>query len=70
MFYNLEDPIGFARGVEFVLAPQSVRHFEQSYMPSMLRITSYDTVCHEHLDYYSFGVVNRILGRLGCAQST
>ena len=29
--------------------------FEQSYMPSMLRMNSYDTICHEHLEYYSLG---------------
>ena len=61
MFYDLEDPVSFAREVEGVLAPGGVWHFEQSYMPSMLRLTSYDTVCHEHLEYYSLGVANRIL---------
>jgi len=34
-------------------------------MPSMLRLTSYDTVCHEHLEYYSFSVVRRILEAAG-----
>jgi hypothetical protein len=34
-------------------------------MPSMLRLTSYDTVCHEHLEYYSLGVVQRILTEAG-----
>ena len=65
MFYDLEDPIGFARQIEQVLAPGGVWHFEQSYMPSMLRMTSYDTVCHEHLEYYSLGAVNRILDAAG-----
>jgi hypothetical protein len=65
MFYDLEDPIAFARDVESVLAPGGVWHFEQSYMPSMLRMTSYDTVCHEHLEYYSLGVVRRILEAAG-----
>ena len=65
MFYDLEDPIAFAREIEQVLAPGGVWHFEQSYMPSMLRMTSYDTVCHEHLEYYSLGVVNRILDAAG-----
>jgi C-methyltransferase-like protein/putative zinc binding protein/methyltransferase family protein len=65
MFYDLEDPIDFVRQVEQVLAPGGVWHFEQSYMPSMLRMTSYDTVCHEHLEYYSLSVVTRILGAAG-----
>ncbi|QTL03658.1 methyltransferase domain-containing protein [Aquabacter sp. L1I39] len=65
MFYDLEDPIAFAREVESVLAPGGIWHFEQSYMPSMLRLTSYDTVCHEHLEYYSFGVVQAILAAAG-----
>lgn len=65
MFYDLEDPIAFARQVEEVLAPGGIWHFEQSYMPSMLRMTSYDTVCHEHLEYYSLGTVQRILSAAG-----
>lgn len=61
MFYDLESPIGFAREVESVLADDGIWHFEQSYMPSMLRLNSYDTICHEHLEYYSLGVVKKIL---------
>ena len=61
MFYDLEDPIAFARQVASVLAADGLWHFEQSYMPSMLRLNSYDTICHEHLEYYSLGVVMRIL---------
>jgi hypothetical protein len=65
MFYDLEDPVSFAREVENVLAPGGIWHFEQSYMPSMLRLTSYDTVCHEHLEYYSLSVVRRVLDEAG-----
>lgn len=61
MFYDLEDPVWFAREVGKVLAPDGVWHFEQSYMPSMLRLTSYDTICHEHIEYYSLGVIEKIL---------
>ncbi len=61
MFYDLEDPIAFAREVHNVLAEDGVWHFEQSYMPSMLRLCSYDTICHEHLEYYSLAVVKYIL---------
>lgn len=61
MFYDLDDPIAFTRDVASVLAPEGLWHFEQSYMPAMLRTTSYDTICHEHLEYYSLDVVRKIL---------
>jgi hypothetical protein len=65
MFYDLEDPVAFARDVRDCLAPDGAWHFEQSYMPSMLRSTAYDTVCHEHLEYYSLATVRRILQDAG-----
>ena len=37
MFYDLDDPVQFAREIDEVLADDGVWHFEQSYMPSMLR---------------------------------
>jgi hypothetical protein len=65
MFYDLEAPAAFVRDVARVLAPDGLWHFEQSYMPSMLRANSYDTVCHEHLEYYSLGVVSSLLQQCG-----
>ena len=65
MFYDLEDLISFVKQVASALAPDGVWHFEQSYMPSMLRMNSYDTICHEHLEYYSLDVVLRILDAAG-----
>ncbi|WP_135211579.1 class I SAM-dependent methyltransferase [Vitreimonas flagellata] len=61
MFYDLEDPISFARQIANILDRDGVWHFEQSYMPSMLRLNSYDTICHEHVEYYSLQVVQSIL---------
>ena len=63
MFYDLEDPDAFVQDIKRVLANDGVWHFEQSYMPSMLRTTSYDTVCHEHLEYYSLQVISSLLQR-------
>ena len=65
MFYDLEDPVGFASDVRECLAPDGVWHLEQSYMPSMLRSSAYDTVCHEHLEYYSLATISRILELAG-----
>ena len=61
MFYDLESPVAFARQVAEILAKDGIWHFEQSYMPSMLRMNSYDTICHEHLEYYSLHTIKRIL---------
>ena len=61
MFYDLEVPANFVRDVRECLAKDGIWHFEQSYMPTMLRCNAYDTICHEHLEYYSFAVVQRLL---------
>lgn len=61
MFYDLEDPVQFARDVHRVLAEDGLWHFEQSYMPWMLRSGAYDTICHEHLEYYSLTNISQIL---------
>ncbi len=65
MFYDLEAPIEFAKQIESILADDGIWHSEQSYMPSMLRMNSYDTICHEHLEYYSLGAVKMILETAG-----
>jgi hypothetical protein len=65
MFYDLESPRDFVADVAAILAPDGLWHFEQSYMPSMLRMNSYDTICHEHLEYYSLTVIHRLLAGEG-----
>ncbi len=65
MFYDLEDPVAFSRGIKDCLAPDGIWVFEMSYMPAMLRMTSYDTICHEHLEYYSLAVIEHILKKVG-----
>lgn len=65
MFYDLECPIDFIKDIHAVLADDGIWHFEQSYMPSMLKTNSYDTICHEHLEFYSFDVVKSMLERCG-----
>src|SRR6185295_2039927 len=63
MFYDLEDPIAFVQEIKRSLAAEGLWVFEMSYMPSMLKMNSYDTICHEHLEYYSLAVIENILGR-------
>lgn len=61
MFYDLEDPAQFVKDIHNCIHDEGIWHFEQSYMPSMLRTNSYDTICHEHLEFYSFKVVKNLL---------
>jgi SAM-dependent methyltransferase len=61
MFYDLEDPVGFAREIKALLSEKGIWVFEMSYMPTMLEMNSYDTICHEHLEYYSLAVIEYIL---------
>jgi hypothetical protein len=42
-----------------------VWHFEQSYMPAMLRVNAYDTICHEHLEYYGLSQIKWMADRAG-----
>ena len=65
MFYDLESPATFVKDIEQCLANDGIWHFEQSYMPSMLRTNAYDTICHEHLEFYSLNVVNNLLESCG-----
>ena len=65
MFYDLEDPKGFVKDIEKCLSGDGIWHFEQSYMPSMLRTNAYDTICHEHLEFYSFKVIKNLLESCG-----
>ena len=65
MFYDLEDPVKFTLNIKNSLAPGGLWVFEMSYMPTMLKMTSYDTICHEHLEYYSLAVLENILRRAG-----
>jgi len=65
MFYDIERPADFVRDIGQVLADDGIWHFEQSYMPSMHRTNSYDTICPEHLEFYSLKVVCGILARQG-----
>ena len=61
MFYDLESPNSFVNDIVKCLHKDGIWHFEQSYMPSMLNTNSYDTVCHEHLEFYSLKVIYNML---------
>lgn len=65
MFYDLEDPISFSRDVASILSPGGLWIIELSYLPTMLEKNSFDTICSEHLEYYSLTSIEYILKQSG-----
>jgi NDP-4-keto-2,6-dideoxyhexose 3-C-methyltransferase len=65
MFYDLEDPVQFAREVADSLTDDGIWIFEQSYLPTMLSANSFDTICHEHLEFYAFKQIEWIATKAG-----
>ena len=65
MFYDLEAPMAFMQQVHDILADDGIWVFEQSYMPLMLDTNSYDTVCHEHLEFYALRQIQWMAAHVG-----
>ena len=65
MFYDLPDPLNFAKEIDLILHKDGIWHIELSYMPMMIKNRSYDTICHEHLEYYSLRSLKYLLDKVG-----
>ena len=53
MFYDLNDPASFVADIRRCLRDDGVWLLELSYLPRMIENTAYDSICHEHVAYYS-----------------
>ena len=65
MFYDLDDPNAFAGAIASALADDGIWVMEQSYLPAMLDANAFDTICHEHLEYYALSQIEWIAGAHG-----
>ena len=65
MFYDLDEPLKFVREIFDILADDGVWVFEQSYMPFMLEANSFDTICHEHQEYYRLKEIHWMMKKVG-----
>jgi hypothetical protein len=61
MFYDLPNPVQFAKDVRNLLEDEGIWSFEQSYALHMIDKKSLDTICHEHLEYYNIKNILDIL---------
>jgi hypothetical protein len=65
MFYDLPDPVQFAKDIHDILQDDGLWVFEQSYALNMIDQNSFDTICHEHLEYYNLRNIQDICSRAG-----
>lgn len=65
MFYDLPDPNAFVNDIAQTLRQDGVWVLEQSYLPAMLATNSFDTICHEHLEYYCLHQIDDLCRRNG-----
>lgn len=65
MFYDLEDPLDFMKQIYEILLDDGIWVFEQSYMPNMMEMNAYDTICHEHLEFYRLAQIKWLTDKAG-----
>jgi hypothetical protein len=65
MFYDLEDPSLFVKEIFDSLSDDGIWVFEQSYLPLMLSTNAYDTICHEHVEYYALQQIKWMMDKAG-----
>lgn len=57
VFYDLHDPNVFLRDVKRVLDKDGVFILEHADLLSIIKNNLFDTICHEHVEYYSSSVI-------------
>jgi len=65
MFYDLQDPLEFMNDIKSCLAFDGIWITEMAYLPSMLNNNSFDTICHEHLEYYGMTQIKWMADKVG-----
>jgi 2-polyprenyl-3-methyl-5-hydroxy-6-metoxy-1,4-benzoquinol methylase len=61
VFYDLKDPNAFLNDVKILLKDDGIFLLEFADLLSIVKYKLFDTICHEHLEYYSAKVVIKML---------
>ena len=65
MFYDLEDPLKFAQDIHDILLDEGYWYLEICYGPWIAKMGAFDTICHEHIEYYSVSNLKDIFDKIG-----
>jgi hypothetical protein len=63
VFYDIEDPNKFLQDVNSILDDNGVFLLEHADLFSIVKNKMFDTICHEHITYYSTKVILKILNK-------
>ncbi len=61
VFYDIEKPHDFLKDVFSLLHDDGIFVLEQADLQSIIDLKMFDTICHEHLEYYSHKVIINLL---------
>lgn len=65
VFYDIEKPNKFLSDVNDLLDKDGIFVLEQADLLSIIKLKMFDTICHEHLEYYSHKVIINLLKKNG-----
>ena len=61
VFYDLKNPLKFIGDIKKILHKDCIFILEHADLLSILRKNLFDTICHEHLEYYSSKIIINIM---------
>tara|TARA_B100000959_G_scaffold280369_1_gene342052 strand:+ start:766 stop:1989 length:1224 start_codon:yes stop_codon:yes gene_type:complete len=65
VFYDSESPNNFIKRVKSILDKEGIFVLEHTDLLSIIKNNLFDTICHEHLEYYSSNVIIEMMNRNG-----
>jgi hypothetical protein len=65
MFYDSNDPVNFLKGVNDILMDGGIGILQISYTPLMLKLNEFGVISHEHIFYYTFETLKKVMEKCG-----
>ena len=65
VFYDLKKPNNFLKDIKKILHQDGIFILEHADLLSIVRNNLFDTICHEHLEYYSSKIIIKLMEKNG-----
>ena len=65
VFYDLKSPQNFLMDIKKILHKEGIFNLEFADLKLILKKNMFDTICHEHLEYYSVTLIDNLLKSVG-----